>query len=238
MQYYHKIDENFKFHFFHIPRTGGRHVRLILKYNNYYCIDSDKNEHIGFIYAEGRYQEIMHLTAKASEIHYKDYDPSRSFAIIRNPVDKFVSGLAKRFISAILKTDENLFQEILSDPKMFKNIMSDLRIKSYDIEEDGSKKEYSFRGISNNRSNWFSKQINFVTPETKLWKFENGFGEEFYEFLRSEVGLNVDINIPVPRYNIEHYDKKENKISIEIDKRIRKNLLDFYKEDYEMWLKL
>lgn len=57
-----------------------------------------------------------------------------------------------------------------------------------------------------NAIQWIKPQTEFISPQTKIWRYEDGLGENFCEWLRDEVGVAVyyaDID-----YNRQRYDKR------------------------------
>ena len=74
---------------------------------------------------------------------------------------------------------------IIRDPlSRFKSM---LRCNSIDLErvlndKDGLIKYMNYH-IYINPSNWFLPQVNFITKNTFLWKFENGLDKDFFNWL-------------------------------------------------------
>lgn len=53
---------------------------------------------------------------------------------------------------------------------------------------------------------WIKPQTEFISPQTKIWRYEDGLGENFCEWLREEVGVTV--NYRDAHYDVFKYDKR------------------------------
>lgn len=70
---------------------------------------------------------------------------------------------------------------------------------------------------------WIKRQTEFISPQTKIWKYEDGLGENFCEWLDDEVGVSVEYK------NVDYFRAK-------YDRRphcTTGTLLDFVAEYYE-----
>ena len=76
-------------------------------------------------------------------------------------------------------------------------------------------------------ANWFRSQVDFVTDKTHVWKFENGFGDNFTNWLSGIVGVDLtfDKEVQYPKQRDE--GNKFNLTSKHID-----NIRDYYSEDF------
>ena len=45
--------------------------------------------------------------------------------------------------------------------------------------------------------NWFCPQMDFISSETNLWKFEDGFGKDFEEWFEEVIGTPITLNSKV-----------------------------------------
>ena len=187
-------------YFVHIPRTGGRYVRELFLKNNY---------SINFFKYDEKFidKEIPHL-------HYPYYNKFTDngkipqFTIIRNPVDRFISMLL-----TVSKKDNLEFniEEILNDEKLLFNF----------INEQIMYFNYS--------TNWFLPQFNFINPNCKIWKYEDGLGKEFYIWLRDTFNIDIiDENVTYEKSYFDEYKKIE----------LKKETIDYIKKYYEYDFKL
>ena len=152
------IDHRIKF--LHIPHTGGR----FLSYN------FDKN----FICTHANFQhrfkncEVPHLNAFESDCFFPSSRIFKTFTVVRNPLDKFISCL-KDFS----KVNQNLIKYMFENKTNFFNILNHLR-------EDKT------------NNNWFEPQINFIEHDTKIWKFEDGFDKKFNKWMLNNLNIKME----------------------------------------------
>ena len=90
--------------------------------------------------------------------------------------------------------------------------------------------------------NWLRPQVDYVTEETNIWKFEHGFDEKFSTWL-SEV---LETHIKIQELDSDHtYNEKGQKLfleykdsnykKIESTDEIVNHVKSFYQEDYKLW---
>ena len=90
--------------------------------------------------------------------------------------------------------------------------------------------------------NWLRPQVDYVTEETNIWKFEDGFDEKFSMWL-SDV---LETNIKIQELDSDHtYNDKGQKLfleykdpnykKIESTDKIVNHVKSFYQEDYKLW---
>ena len=90
--------------------------------------------------------------------------------------------------------------------------------------------------------NWLRPQVDYVTEETNIWKFEDGFDEKFSTWL-SEV---LEIHIKIKELDSDYtYNEKGQKLfleykdpnykKIESTDEIVTHVKSFYQEDYKVW---
>ena len=105
-------------------------------------------------------------------------------AVIRNPIDKFFS--ASSFFKRMYGDD---IQEAMEDPMMFHSMLT-----NFPLPES---------------VNWYRSQLDFISDETHLWRFEDGFKEEFAEWMSNI--LDVPFQVEDVPYKELGYDE-ENKL--------------------------
>ena len=90
--------------------------------------------------------------------------------------------------------------------------------------------------------NWLRPQVDYVTEETNIWKFENGFDEEFSTWLSDVLKTHIKIqeldsdytyNEKGQRLFLEYKDPNYKKI--ESTDEIVNHVKSFYQEDYKVW---
>ena len=76
--------------------------------------------------------------------------------------------------------------------------------------------------------NWFRPQMDFISDETRLWKLEDGFGEDFEQWLGEVLEMEIEIKkVPYKKLTTDE-DNKLKKSAKLID-----NITLLYKRDYE-----
>ena len=91
--------------------------------------------------------------------------------------------------------------------------------------------------------NWFRPQMDFLTDDTNIWKFEDGFGDDFSEWMSEVIGAKFAIkeldensikNGAGQKLNLEYYDK-ENHTKNKLDKtaKLVNNITGLYRKDIE-----
>ena len=164
----------------HIPRTGGRFVKELFLLNNYLV------EHFEFD-KTFNFKDVGHLTFPDHDIYF-GHMICKKFAIVRDPVDRFLSAI---------KSDSKLNQEtidyIFTNEQNFKNFVSTT--------------------IFNDSCNWYTPQINFLDFETKIYKYENGLDNNFSKWLLDNFEFDIIMKDYVHtdrKRNIELNEKQKN----------------------------
>jgi len=220
--------------FTHIPRTAGRFVFISLFKSGYRYPYSPE------YFLKGR--EIQHATIDASNTFHKQYfvnqskelEEAPSFTIVRNPVDKFIS--ASHEIKSICKMNKiNPKKLEMENYNKFVEMMEEkLFGAEYAIVgmHERSSLEYVILGFRDLLSNWFEPQVNFIDDKTKIWKFEDGFDDEFESWVVEEVGIK-DFRL----FQIDDSEKQNepydtNKLnSKHFTDKVKENIARYYKED-------
>lgn len=58
-----------------------------------------------------------------------------------------------------------------------------------------------------NATQWIRRQADFITAETRLWKYEDGLGKEFCEWLREECKIEIEYK-GLLKYSRFMYDER------------------------------
>jgi hypothetical protein len=185
---------NQKIYFIHVPRTGGRFIRDSLIKNNY-------NVQLYFYNVFYKGKEIPHLTYPEYE-QFLNYTPLKNFAIVREPVDRFIS---------MIKHGVTFNEEKIN--KMFRT------------EEDFN--QTINREILTSSSNWFVPQINFINYHTKIWKFEDGFGKKWIEWMMNNFEIKI-LEFPIKQqdnYVVDNFSLNKEKIQY---------IKNYYYKDYKL----
>jgi len=196
--------------FIHIPRTGGRFISQLLQANGY-----DKTRHGNELFHA---RELVHLDRKRYLAYYQTIN--NSFAVIRHPIERFISSLF--VIHDTLKD----IREI-DDYHSFLYYMNEHKIVTTCDTEDF---ELHITGLSRMPNNWFTRQVDFIDDNTKLWKYHNRLDQDFIDWLNDQ--FNVDIVNRRVNLSERIYD---NKIYDSISTRLANNVMRYYEEDFNLW---
>ena len=167
-----------RIHFIHIPRTGGRFIEQnLIQLNDFVWDDykekpawGQKRVTVNNLYGQVEGLEIAHFTRELYEKHL-DVEGVPHITVIRDPIKRFISG--SMFINKYFDINNKLFdddiQERMEDPEKFKTILTD----------------YPFT--------WHTPQLDFITDDTHIWRFEDGLGDDFAAWLSGIIGIDITI---------------------------------------------
>ena len=162
-------------------------------------------EHNTLGYIEG--VDIIHLHKELYE-KYLDVKDMPHIAVIRNPIDKFFS--ASPFLKRMYGDD---IQEQMEDPMMFSMMLQNFPLTQ--------------------AVNWFRPQSDFLTEDIHIWRFEDGFKEEFGEWMSEILGIPFTVrDVPYEKLSTDETNKLERsaKLIDNIRQFCRKDIGQFYPE--------
>lgn len=171
--------------FLHIPRTGGRYVTNLLTNSGYDYVNNFPGSGYRTIHWKGK--ELLHLNLheekRLAEVCGRSL-PENRFTVVRNPVDKFLSFSA--MFESFIKLAGIGWKE-MEDPGALKQVMEHF---GFIAGNDGQSQEmfFGFRDMGNNSC---IDQRYYIDDTVKVWKFENGLGKNFVEWLNDEMKLDV-----------------------------------------------
>ena len=189
--------------FAHIPRTAGRFVEANLSQNDFKWNDAHLDNGKGIMSIVNGF-EIAHYHRD----HYMKYLDTKDiphFSIVRNPIDRFISAsiYIKRFCGD----------------------------KAQEGVEDKNSFLYVLKSIPYRQSlNWFRPQIDFLRSDTHIWKFEDGFGEDFVSWLSGIVGIDLEFTD-----DVEYAVAPDEGNKLEKTPQLIDTLIHFYKQDIEQF---
>ena len=136
---------------------------------------------------------------------YLDTKDIPHFSIVRNPIDRFISAsiYLKRFCGEDV-------QKGVEDRRAFLHVLKSIPYRQ--------------------SINWFRPQIDFLRSDTHIWKFEDGFGEDFVSWLSGIVGIDLEFTDEVQYAVAPDEGNKLEKTPQLID-----TLTHFYKQDIEQF---
>tara|TARA_R100001086_G_C11813393_1_gene252193 strand:+ start:54 stop:626 length:573 start_codon:yes stop_codon:yes gene_type:complete len=110
-------------------------------------------------------KSVPHLTYP-KYLKYLNYLSLKKFSVVREPIDRFNSMIKKTWFFNEEKIN-----------RMFRT--------QEDFDQTINNE------ILNNTTNWFVPQVDFISHDTKLWKFENKFDNEFKNWMRDNFNINI-----------------------------------------------
>ena len=189
--------------FAHIPRTAGRFVEANLSQNGFKWDDAHLDNGKGIMSIVNGF-EVAHYHRD----HYMKYLDTKDiphFSIVRNPIDRFISAsiYIKRFCGD----------------------------KAQQGVEDKNSFLYVLKSIPHRQSiNWYRPQIDFLRSDTHIWKFEDGFGEDFVSWLSGIVGIDLEFTD-----DVEYAVAPDEGNKLEKTPQLIDTLIHFYKQDIEQF---
>ena len=189
--------------FAHIPRTAGRFIEANLSQNNFKWDDAYLDNGKGIMSIVNGY-EIAHYH-RDHYMKYLDVKDIPHFSIVRNPIDRFISAsiYIKRFCGD----------------------------KAQQGVEDKNSFLYVLKSIPHRQSiNWYRPQIDFLRSDTHIWKFEDGFGEDFVSWLSGIVGIDLEFTD-----DVEYAVAPDEGNKLEKTPQLIDTLTHFYKQDIEQF---
>ena len=149
--------------------------------------------------------------------HFDDLGSIPHFTIVRNPIDRFFS--CSIFLKRMYGDD---IQEAMEDPVMFHSMLENFPLTQ--------------------AVNWFRSQVDFLTDDTNIWKFEDGFGEDFSEWLSEIVGAEIEIKKLTKDYTrnnvgqkliLEYFEKDHESNKLDRSAKLVNNITTLYRKDIE-----
>ena len=189
-----------RFFFIHIPRTAGRFFEQnLLKVNNFVW---DDKVNIDRQYKSIDGVELAHFHREYYE-KYLDVEGIPHITIVRNPIDRFIS--CTIFLSEIYGD----LEDMMDDPMMFHSILQNAPLSQ--------------------AVNWFRPQLDFISDKTHIWKFENGFGDDFAKWVSHIVDMDIMIKADVQVDKLPTNESRKVKRSAKLIDNVR----NLYRRDIE-----
>ena len=124
--------------------------------------------------------------------------------IVRNPIDRFIS--CSIFLRKLYGDD---IDEMLEDEMYFYSM-----IQNYPLSQS---------------VNWFRSQLDFISDKTHIWKFENGFGDDFAKCVSHIVDMDIMIKADVQVDKLPTNESRKVKRSAKLIDNVR----NLYRRDIE-----
>ena len=146
--------------------------------------------------------EVAHFHRELYE-KYLDVKRIPHITIVRNPVDRFIS--CSIFLKRMYGDD---IQEAMEDPIMFSTMLQNFPLS---------------QGI-----NWFRSQRDFISEETNVWRFEDGFGIDFNNWMSQILGVEFQVkDVPYKELTTNESNK------LERSAKLIHNVGNLYRKDIE-----
>ena len=189
-----------RFLFIHIPRTAGRFFEQnLLKGNDFVW---DDNVEIDRQYKSIHGIELAHFHREYYE-KYLDVEGIPHITIVRNPIDRFIS--CTIFLSEIYGD----LEDMMDDPMMFYSILQNAPLSE--------------------AVNWFRPQVDFISDKTHIWKFEDGFGDDFGKWVGDIIGEDIKMRSDMPVQKLPTDETRKVKRSA----KLLDNIRNLYRKDIE-----
>ena len=190
-----------RFFFIHIPRTAGRFFEQnLLKVNNFVW---DDKVNIDRQYKSIDGVELAHFHREYYE-KYLDVEGIPHITIVRNPIDRFIS--CSIFLRKLYGDD---IDEMLEDEMYFYSM-----IQNYPLSQS---------------VNWFRSQLDFISDKTHIWKFENGFGDDFAKWVSHILDMDIMIKADVQVDKLPTNESRKVRRSAKLIDNVR----NLYRRDIE-----
>ena len=190
-----------RFFFIHIPRTAGRFFEQnLLKVNNFVW---DDKVNIDRQYKSIHGVELAHFHREYYE-KYLDVEGIPHITIVRNPIDRFIS--CSIFLRKLYGDD---IDEMLEDEMYFYSM-----IQNYPLSQS---------------VNWFRSQLDFISDKTHIWKFENGFGDDFAKWVSHILDMDIMIKADVQVDKLPTNESRKVRRSAKLIDNVR----NLYRRDIE-----
>ena len=187
-----------RFLFIHIPRTAGRFIGENLLKN-----DCESEQGVGSdLWITKNRVELSHYHREYYE-KYLDVKDIPHFAVVRNPVDRFISTVGHiGIVDSNLKVDNKLL--------------------NYLTKGDGASKYFYH----------FRPQVEFISSKTHVWKYEDGMGKEFVRWLSGILDIDFSFSQDVEYLQDSNSSKlrKTSKLIDNLRQFYRKDIEQFYPE--------
>ena len=214
---------NKKIFFIHIPRTAGRFLDQNLIKNNYSVqhhltkkILTNKNKIKNYVWTPSQRKNI--ITSKGIQVcKKKDIEFAHADYLIYNKWENIKN---IPHITIVRNPIDKFFSGSSKLLKFFN--------QSHLENLDNFNKEITYW-----TDNWFKPQNEFISSSTHIWKYENGFGQSFCDWVTNILGNTFFIY--TKDYDKECYDNPKTDPRLKKTKLLLNNIKTFYKKDFEIF---
>ena len=79
-------------------------------------------------------------------------------------------------------------------------------------------------------SNWYRSQMDFLTEETQIWRFEDGFKDEFVSWLGGTIGVDLEFQEDLP-----YLTAPDEGVKLKPTPKLLNNLRNLYRKEIELY---
>ena len=160
--------------------------------------------------------ELAHFHKELYEKHL-DVKGIPHIGVIRNPIDRFLS--CSIFLKRMYGED---IQESMEDSMMFHSML-----EHFPFPE---------------AKNWFRPQVDFLTEHTHIWRFEDGFKDDFGYWISEKLGIDFTVRELTSIYShihlgqkllLEYYNKDHESRKLDRSVKLVNNITSLYRQDIE-----
>ena len=203
--YKHQLGTNKRLLHIHIPRTAGRFIQQQLWKNKFI----EEQDHRSF------YNEGVEVTHYHSDLYKKYLDCATipHICVIRNPIDRFISSsiyLYHHYNQWSFKDDEHSLQKRMEGEDFFPFLEN---LPESEMES------------------WFRPQLDFLTGETNIWRFEDGFGDDFGDWMADVLKIPA---FPIHKVFYQPLEFIDETIKLKPTPKLIDNIREKYAEDFEI----
>ena len=150
-------------------------------------------------YLQWNNKETAHLCYPDYEI-FLNFLECQKFTIVRNPLDRFISG-----ISDDSRFNEETINKILVSQSSLNMYLNNI--------------------IFHDLANRFTPQINFLNNSIKIYNYENGLKENFFEWIKDNFNLQLkDVTALTAGHNFK----------IDLSNKEKQFIENYYYQDYKI----
>ncbi len=163
--------------------------------------------------------EVAHFHNELYQKHFDDLFNIPHFTVVRNPIDRFFS--CSIFLKRMYGDD---IQEAMEDPMMFHSMLENFPLTQ--------------------AVNWFRPQVDFLTDQTHIWRFEDGFKEDFGYWISEKLEMDFTVRELTSVYShnhlgqkllLEYYNKDHESKKLDRSAKLVNNITALYRKDIELY---
>jgi len=197
-------------------RTASRFVTELLTVNGYHSRIQANGMFNGFQYVHQTYEQRKQFEKDMGfNLNF------RYFTTIRHPLERFISSYSPIYP----------YTDKLRDPEQFKFYMEEKVFSKVSKPPFlQNRTVIDFKGLLNHPSGWYKMQTDYLANEVEVWRYEDGYGREFFDWLWDNFKIQIKLNLKRETgYNKNPHDEKK-----EIPQEVIDNAENYLKEQIQI----